>query len=135
MRGGARVAVSSARLRPADFRLLRDLFNEHYGLHFDDDAAYVFDRRLGERLGALGLSAYDEYYKYLRFDVRGREELEHAVELLTTKETYFFRQEYQLRGFRDEVLPELARQNAPRRRLTLWSAGCSSGEEDRKSVV
>lgn len=117
------------RLRPDEFRLLRDLVNEHAGLHFDDDALYVFDRRLGERVLALDLASFDEYYKYLRFNIRGHAELEDAIELLTTKETYFFRQEYQLRAFRDELLVRLAGAGAERRRLTVWSAGCSTGEE------
>jgi chemotaxis protein methyltransferase CheR len=117
------------RLRPDEFRLLRDLVNEHAGLQYDDDSLYVFDRRLGERVLALELGSFDEYYKYLRFNIRGQAELEEAVELLTTKETYFFRQEYQLHAFRDELLGRLARTAAERRRLTLWSAGCSTGEE------
>ena len=43
----------------------------------------------------------------MRFSIRGQAELEEAIELITTKETYFFRQEYQLRAFRDELLPRL----------------------------
>ncbi|MFC1641254.1 CheR family methyltransferase [Myxococcota bacterium] len=117
------------RLRPAEFRLLRDLVNEYAGLQFDDDSMYAFDRRLGERVADLALNGFDEYYKYLRFDSSGQGELEEAVELLITPETYFFRQEYQLRAFQDEVLPMLAQLNANRRRLTVWSAGCSTGEE------
>jgi chemotaxis protein methyltransferase CheR len=117
------------RIRPDEFRLLRDLVNEHAGLHFDDGSAYLFDRRLGERVAALDLAGFDEYYKYLRFNVRGRAELEEAIEALTTGETYFLRQEYQLRAFRDELLPRLAKANADRRRLVVWSAGCSTGEE------
>lgn len=117
------------RIRPDEFRLLRDLLNEHAGLHFDDGSAYLFDRRLGERLAALELSSFDEYYKYLRFNVRGQAELEEALETLTTNETYFLRQEYQLRAFRDELLPRLHDENAAQRRLVTWSAGCSTGEE------
>jgi chemotaxis protein methyltransferase CheR len=118
-----------SRLRPDEFRLLRDLINEQAGLHFEDDAMYLFDRRLGERLAALELGSFDEYYQHLRFSIRGQAELEEAIEALTTKETYFFRQEYQLRAFRDELLPRMARDNAARRRLAVWSAGCSTGEE------
>jgi chemotaxis protein methyltransferase CheR len=103
--------------------------NETAGLHFDEGSAYLFDRRLGERVAALDLPSFDEYYKFLRFNVRGRAELEEAIEALTTNETYFMRQEYQLTAFRDELLPKLARANADKRRLVVWSAGCSTGEE------
>lgn len=118
-----------ARILPEEFRLLRDLINEHAGLHFDEGSAYLFDRRLGERLTALDLSTFDDYYKYLRFSVRGRAELDEAIEVLTTNETYFMRQEYQLRAFRDELLPRIAEANQDKRRLAVWSAGCSTGEE------
>lgn len=121
--------VTRGKMRPDEFRLLRDLVYEYAGLHFDDASAYLFERRLGERLVALDLKSFDEYYRYLRFDVRGRLELEEVVEVLTTNETYFMRQEYQLRGLRDEILPRLATSAASARRLVIWSAGCSTGEE------
>jgi chemotaxis protein methyltransferase CheR len=98
-------------------------------LSFDGDAMFLFDRRLGERVEALGLRSFNDYYKYIRFNARGPVELEEAIERLTTKETYFFRQEYQLRAFASELLPRLALQNADSKRLCVWSAGCSTGEE------
>lgn len=117
------------RLRADEFRLLRDFINERAGLRFDDSAAYLFERRLGERLNQLGFDSFDEYYKHLRFSSPGRSELDQVFELLTTKETYFFRQEYQLNAFKAELLPELARAREKKGRLTIWSAGCSTGEE------
>jgi chemotaxis protein methyltransferase CheR len=117
------------RLFPEEFRVLRDVIYDYAGLSFDDDAMFLFDRRLGERVEALGLRSFNDYYKYLRFNVRGPSELEDAVERLTTKETYFFRQEYQLRAFSNELLPRLAQRNSDSKRLCGWSAGCSTGEE------
>ena len=117
------------RLRPDEFRMLRDLVNSHAGLHFGDDALVLFDRRLSERVSALQLSSFDEYYKYLKFNARGSTELEEVIERLITTETYFFRQEYQLRAFSRELLPRLAEANAASRRLAVWSAGCATGEE------
>jgi chemotaxis protein methyltransferase CheR len=117
------------RIRPDEFRLLRDYVNQQAGLHFEDDSLSSFERRLGERLAELELTTFDEYYKYLRFSGRRDAELDEAIELLTTNETYFNRQEYQLRAFRDELLPRLADTNSTRKRLQIWSAGCSTGEE------
>lgn len=117
------------RLSPEEFRLLRDMINVHFGLHFDDSGLYLFERRLADRVAALELSSFDEYYKYLRFNANGRKELDEAIETLTTKETYFFRQEYQLRAFQNELLPRIARANAASRQVSVWSAGCSTGEE------
>jgi len=128
MRGPGR-GSPRVRLAPEEFRLLRDMVNVHFGLHFDDSGLYLFERRLAERVAALELSNFDEYYKYLRFNANGRRELEEAIETLTTKETYFFRQEYQLRAFQNELLPRIARANAASRQVSVWSAGCSTGEE------
>ena len=117
------------RLSVEDFRLLRDVIYEHAGLVYDESAMMLFDRRLGERLEALALPSYQAYYKYLRFDARNQQEMEEAVERLTTKETYFFRQEYQLRAFQSELLPRIEQANQRSKRLLVWSAGCSTGEE------
>ena len=117
------------RLDVEQFRLLRDLINEGAGLYFEDDSLFVFERRLTERLVQLELSNFDEYYNLLRFSVRGAAELDEAIERLSTKETYLFRQEYQLDSFELEVLPKLHRELNARRQLVVWSAGCSTGEE------
>jgi chemotaxis protein methyltransferase CheR len=117
------------RLDQAEFRLLRELFNEHCGILFGQEARPVIERRLRERLAALGLHSFGEYYQLLRFDERGRAEMEEAVDLVTINETYFFREAYQLRSYKDEILPALRAAPVPRERLSVWSAGCSTGEE------
>jgi chemotaxis protein methyltransferase CheR len=111
------------------FRLLRDLINSRFGIHFSDGDRYLMESRLSERLVHLGITTFDDYYHYLTYHPAGDGELEEAAEILTTNETYFLREEYQLRSFAREILPELQRRNAARRRLMIWSAGCSSGEE------
>ena len=116
-------------LTAEDFRLLRDLVAERTGLSFSPDARPMVERRLRERLAVVGVASFAEYYHYLRFNPRAAAEWEETVDLLTTNETYFFREEYQLRSFASEVLPMLHAQAKGRRRLTLWSAGCSTGEE------
>jgi len=117
------------RMRVEEFRLLRDLVNGFCGIAFQDDAMFVVERRLRERLQALGLPDYGAYHQFLRYHPDARAEFERAVDVLTTNETYFFREDYQLKGFRDEVLPVLRAQAESRKRLVLWSAGCSTGEE------
>ncbi|HEY3254069.1 MAG TPA: CheR family methyltransferase, partial [Polyangiaceae bacterium] len=116
------------RLTSEEFLLLRDVIYDHAGLSFDGDAMFLFDRRLAERVEALSLRSFNDYYKYIRFNVRGPTELDEAIERLTTKETYFFRQEYQLRSFAGELLPRLHARNLDSKRLCIWSAGCSTGE-------
>jgi len=114
-----------------DFRLLRDLVNRFCGIYFADDSAYIVERRLRERLRELGIDTFEEYYRYLQYHPRAEAELEAAAEVLTTNETYFFREAYQLRAFADEILPAVRARALSRgaKRLDIWSAGCSSGEE------
>lgn len=114
-----------------EFRLLRDLVNQFCGIYFADDSAYVMERRLRERLRELGIDDFAEYYRYLQYHPRSEAELEAAAEVLTTNETYFFREAYQLRAFTDEILPVVRTRALSRgsKRLDVWSAGCSSGEE------
>ena len=116
-------------LKPEEFRLLRDLLAQRTGLSFAADARASIERRLRERLAIVGAATFGEYYQYLRFNPRAATEWEEAIDLLTTNETYFFREDYQLRSFSTEVLPMLHEQAKARKRIALWSAGCSTGEE------
>jgi chemotaxis protein methyltransferase CheR len=120
---------SDISLKPEEYRLLRDLFVAKIGVHFGPESRFSLERRLRERLIVLKLSTFAEYYQYLRFHPLALAEWEEAVELLTTNETYLFREDYQLRSFKEEVLPRLAVQARARKRLSIWSAGCSTGEE------
>ena len=116
-------------LKPDEFRLLRDLFAARTGLHFGPESRFTLERRLRERLLVLKLSTFAEYHHYLRFAIRAPQEWDDAIDALTTNETYFFREQRQLRAFQCELLPMLAAQAKARRRLSIWSAGCATGEE------
>ncbi len=112
-----------------EFRLLRDLIHDHCGLFFRDEMRYLLERRLAPRLQVHGLQSFREYHHFLRYDVGRRAEIDSAAEILTTNETYFFREPHQLRAFSEEILPILAEERRRERRLRIWSAGCSTGEE------
>ncbi|MEO1171552.1 MAG: protein-glutamate O-methyltransferase CheR [Myxococcota bacterium] len=111
-----------------EFRLIRDLITEYCGIFFEDDFKYLVERRLQPRLPVYGFRSFREYYRLLRYsDVSG--EYDEIVERITTNETYFFRESYQLKAFTDEILPELMRETDIGGRIRIWSAGCSTGEE------
>ena len=122
---------SGPQLTPDEFRLLRELINRYCGISFSDDSMFIFERRLRERVRELGLQDFTQYYHHLRYHPNAKAETEAAVDALVTNETYLFREEYQLRAFRYEILPELRErlERENRRSLTIWSAGCSTGEE------
>ncbi|MCA9707383.1 MAG: protein-glutamate O-methyltransferase CheR [Myxococcales bacterium] len=110
-------------------RLVQEIIHEYCGLSHGLDSTFFLERRLGPRLEALGLSSYREYYHYLRYDPNGARELEDVIERITTHETYLFREGYQLEAFSTEILPQLHELHKRRKRLLVWSAGCSTGEE------
>jgi chemotaxis protein methyltransferase CheR len=117
------------RTSPEEIRLMQEIINDHCGIAQGLDSQVFIERRLGPRLEALGLTSYREYYQYLRYDPGGPREMEELVERITTHETYLFREQYQLDSFSEELLPEIHERLRPRRRLAVWSAGCSTGEE------
>ena len=110
-------------------RLLVEAIQEHCGVTLSINSGFFLERRLSPRLEALGLSSYLDYYQYLRYDPAGPREMEELIERITTHETYFFREQYQLEAFSEEILPKLAERLERQRRIQVWSAGCSTGEE------
>ncbi len=112
-----------------EFELLRDLIRERTGILLGPEGARQLERRLRERLEFLSLASFADYHRHLRFRAEADDELQHLFEAATNNETYFFREDYQLQGFRDEIVPVLAADLHHQRRLTCWSLGCSTGEE------
>src|SRR5690349_11426348 len=111
------------------FRLLPAMVHERCGSLIRGALKVVMAPRPSPRLEVLGFSDFGAYHRYLRYDPSRKAELEAAIEALTTNETYFFREPLQLRAFTEELLPVLHRRNLRQRRLRIWSAGCSTGEE------
>lgn len=111
-----------APLTPEEFTEIRRLLNEYGGLRFGPDSRGAVERKLRERLLATGNSSFGGYLQLIIGDA---EELAEAVEACTVNETYAFRQEGQLRAFRERILPEFRE----RKRISIWSAGCATGEE------
>ncbi|MCF6179469.1 MAG: protein-glutamate O-methyltransferase CheR [Geopsychrobacter sp.] len=114
-----------------EFHLLRDFIYQYCGLYFEEQSKYLLEKRLNKRLAELRLDSFREYYYQLRYGQNQEQELAAAIDLLTTNETYFFREDFQLKTFTKEVVPELMRFKTERgeKSLRIWSAGCSSGEE------
>ena len=120
-----------ADLSEEEFRLLRELVHERFGLYFEDAQKATLRSRLLGRLASLDLVTFEDYYHYLRFGPRRREELQRMVSHLTNNETYFYREMPQLQVFAEPILRRIkeAKQAQGDRRLRVLSAGCSTGEE------
>lgn len=124
-------ATSDIKMDTDEFRLLRDFVYQHCGLNFTEDSKYLLEKRLGKRLHHHHLKNFKDYYYFLRYNPNKEQELSEVIDLLTTNETYFFREDFQLKTFVEDVLPELRKRKEKegKKSLRIWSAGCSSGEE------
>jgi chemotaxis protein methyltransferase CheR len=114
-----------------EFLLLRDCIYAHCGIYFDQESKYILEKRLSHRLTDLNLLTFYDYYHFLKYNRSKEQELDDIMDVLTTNETYFFRESFQLKAFTDEIIPELIKSKTARgnRSLRIWSAGCSTGEE------
>jgi chemotaxis protein methyltransferase CheR len=112
-----------------EFQELQRIFNGAAGLQFEDSALPLFQRRLASRLPLHDLDSYRAYARLLQSGPQADAELAAALDLLTSGETYFFRHREQIALLSRTILPALAAANVASRRLNVWSAGCSSGEE------
>jgi chemotaxis protein methyltransferase CheR len=121
-----------------EYRMFCDLVRKHCGLHFDADSRFLFEKRVARRVEELELGSFAAYRYQLRQGPAGDQEMSRLIDALTTNETYFFREQNQLRTLVQEVIPELlTRRSADhcRRGVSVWSAGCSSGEEPYSVVM
>jgi chemotaxis protein methyltransferase CheR len=113
-------------LTPDEFDAIRRLLADVAGLVFDDSRRESMSYSIAERLRETGSRDVPSYLQVLQ-DPAERQRL---VDEVTIQETHFFRNPPQVRALRQHVLPELLRHaEANGRRLRIWSAGCSTGEE------
>lgn len=101
-----------------------EMLRDRFGLTFSHDSRPSLERRLRERLQKTRTPTFTDYVRLLRGD-RAEQELAEAADLVTVNETYLLREEPQLRAFADEGIALLGRP----KRVSIWSAGCSTGEE------
>lgn len=114
-------------LTAEDSRPIRELIKEKSGIWLSDAKTVFLESRLASRFKATNMDNAKDYFLYLKHDSNGRRELDCLVDAVTVNETYFFRENTQLEDFCNEVVPELLGRNGGI--LSIWSAGCSSGEE------
>jgi chemotaxis protein methyltransferase CheR len=107
-----------------EFSQFQRLIHEIAGISLSPAKKPLVLGRLAKRLAHHGVSSYGDYFRLLQRD-GANGELQIAVDLLTTNETYFFREHKHFDFLRDEVFSR----HRPGRPLRAWSAACSSGQE------
>ena len=107
-----------------EFNQFRKLIYDIAGINMSPIKKPLVMGRLAKRLNHFGLSSYGQYYKLLNSGDH-QQELQMAVDLLTTNETYFFREPKHFDFLQRNILPAHPRAKTFR----VWSAACSSGQE------
>ena len=122
------MSATRVALGDADYARLRELLSRTAGLVFDDSRRESMGYSIGERLRATGIADVPSYLDEV--ERSGSPERQRLLDEVTIQETHFFRNPPQMRALRTHVLPELIRHaDTNGRRLRIWSAGCSTGEE------
>jgi chemotaxis protein methyltransferase CheR len=120
-------AAGTFELGDDDFRIFRALIREHTGINLGPEKRALVQGRLSRRLRALGLQTFREYRDCLANDRSG--ELSEFRNAITTNLTSFFRETHHFQYLADQFLRPKTVDAAAARRMRIWSAGCSTGEE------
>ena len=108
-----------------DFKYIRELIMDRTGIVLAEHKVDMVYGRLTRRLRELNLESFSHYLSNLESD---EQELVHFVNALTTNLTAFYREPHHFEFLASKLLPQIMKNKASKR-LRIWSAGCSSGEE------
>lgn len=114
-------------LSDEDFRRLYTHIKKHYGIDLSKKKQLIVSR-LSNTLNAEGYLSFSQYVDEI-LSGKNPDKVNAMLNKLTTNYTYFLREENHFQFLQNTVLPALAKKHARDRVLSIWSAGCSSGEE------
>ena len=108
------------------FPALQTFLLKSSGLALDREKQYLVEARLTPVIQAAGLADLGELVVRIETD---RALAKKVTEAMTVNETFFFRDRQPFEGFRQAILPDLLKAREKTRRIRIWSAACSSGQE------
>ncbi len=114
-------------LTDKQFKIFQDLIKEHTSITISDEKKELIYGRLSRRLRKLNLNRFEDYYEMLKQG--DLQELENFINVITTNLTSFFRESHHFDYLKDVMIPKLLVENAASKKIRVWSAGCSTGEE------
>lgn len=119
------------KLSVEDFIRLRNIIYDKAGLFFETKKIYFIKKRVEKRMVTLEIDDLGEYCNLLKFKDKFGVEMQNLINLMTTNETYFYREDNQLKVFQEHCLKEVleTKRKTGSVRIKIWSAGCSTGEE------
>jgi chemotaxis protein methyltransferase CheR len=115
------------RISPEEVQRFCEFLYRRTGMSFTEGKRYFIDRRLEDRIAATGSSSFQAYFSLLRADAD--REIEHLINSFTVNETYFYREDHQLRCMTSNLLPGIVAHKPPGSTVRIWSMPCSTGEE------
>ncbi len=115
-------------LTESQFVAIGDMVRELCGINLHQGKKALVRARLSRRLRLLGLRDFGRYISLVRNDATGQE-ANQMLEALCTNLTYFFREPPHFQLLQDQVVSAIRRRHSHDRRIRIWSAGCSTGEE------
>jgi len=107
-----------------EFEAIKELVYKKSGIHLTEEKRDLVRSRLGKILRRRGINSFWEYYRQVINDSSGKMLVE-MLDAISTNFTHFFREKDHFDFLQTVVIPQCE----PKRRLKIWSAGCSSGEE------
>lgn len=112
-----------------DFNFIRKLIADNAGININQGKRELVYARLTKRLRALELNSFRQYCR--RIEEGDNHELINCIDAITTNVTYFFRENHHFEFLSDCILPSFISDSpqSRKKRLRIWSAGCSTGEE------
>ncbi|MEM7687387.1 MAG: protein-glutamate O-methyltransferase CheR [Pseudomonadota bacterium] len=116
----------------ASHQIIADILAEHTGQHLTESRRWRVSTALGGVFRERGITNVDQLVCLLESQSTSAERralTQQVVEALLNNETYFFRDKPTFDQLPDAILPDLARKRADVRRLSIWCAGCSTGQE------
>lgn len=115
-------------MNKSDFEFLRDLIKRESGIALYEEKIYLIKARLEPVLKKANIQSIQELVTQLRWQPK-KELLESVVDVMTTNETFFYRDVTPFDTLRIDVLPELINKRASKKSIDIWCAACSSGQE------
>lgn len=116
-----------SKITPEEVQRFCEFLYRRTGMSFSESKRYFIDRRLDERIAATGSSSFHAYFSMLRADAD--HEIEHLINSFTVNETYFYREDAQLRCMTADLLQAIVGRKAAGSPIRIWSVPCSTGEE------
>ncbi len=115
-------------LKDSDFKRLSTFIYDNYGINLYPQKKVLVKSRLQKRLAKLNISSYTEYCDFVLNNEKGFQEVVHMIDRISTNKTDFFREADHFDYLADTLLKQYVSETG-RKKLKIWSAGCSSGEE------